>query len=260
MPLKDSEAIVLRSYKLGERDEIVVFFTRKFGKVRGVARASRRLTSRFGSCLEPLSCVRLSFYEKEGADLVRIRQCDLVRSAFQLQSTPEGLLHLSYLGELLLEFSREGEADDRLFRLMNSVLEAFALPVQNGRSWALLSRYFEIWLLKLEGFLPNFEQCGVCGKAARKLYLSTVDGSVQCDGCGRTGRIGVGSGVPELVRLALGHAPAHFVSQAVEPAPLRELEQINQRLIQLHLEKPLKSYRVLKEMWNPDPSTKARGQ
>ncbi|HEX9760549.1 MAG TPA: DNA repair protein RecO, partial [Candidatus Acidoferrales bacterium] len=85
MPLRDSEAIVLRSFPLGEADRIVSLFTRSMGRVRGVARGARRTKSQFGSTLQMLSHVRVWFYEREGRDLVRISQCELVESFLDVQ-------------------------------------------------------------------------------------------------------------------------------------------------------------------------------
>ena len=80
MPLRESEAIVLQSYPLGEADRLVSFLSRSIGRVRGVASGARRTKSRFGSTLERLSHVRIWFFEKETRELVRISQTELIES------------------------------------------------------------------------------------------------------------------------------------------------------------------------------------
>ena len=72
MPLKDSEAVVLRSYPLREADLLVTFFTRAEGKVRGVARSAKKSKRRFGGALEPLTFVKLYYEDRERQDLARI--------------------------------------------------------------------------------------------------------------------------------------------------------------------------------------------
>ena len=64
MSIKESEALVIKSYNLSEADRIVVFFTRQHGIVRGVAKGAKRLHSRFGSTLEPFSTVNLTYFQK----------------------------------------------------------------------------------------------------------------------------------------------------------------------------------------------------
>src|SRR5258708_4720435 len=80
MPLKQSEAIVLRSYPMREADLLVTLFTRSDGKVRGVARSAMKSKKRFGGALEPLTLVRVDWEERERDALTRIDSCDLRQS------------------------------------------------------------------------------------------------------------------------------------------------------------------------------------
>ena len=59
MPLYTTDALILRTYKLGESDRIVVFLTRDRGKKRGVAKNARQSRRRFGGALEPMTCGRV---------------------------------------------------------------------------------------------------------------------------------------------------------------------------------------------------------
>ena len=85
MPLRESEAVVLRSYPLGEADRLVSLLSRSMGRIRGVARGARRPKSRFGSTLETLSHIQVWFYERETRELVRINQCELLESFLDVQ-------------------------------------------------------------------------------------------------------------------------------------------------------------------------------
>ena len=146
MPLHTADALVLRTYKLGEADRIVVFLTADRGKRRGVARGARRPRSRFGGSLEPLTRVRTTYFENERRELVRLRQVEPLSSPLTSGSA-EALLHVSYFAELIDEWAPEADPNDRLFRLGAAVAEALAggAPVQP------LARYFEYWLLRLQG-------------------------------------------------------------------------------------------------------------
>src|SRR5918994_5459127 len=97
MPLIASEALVLRTYKLGETSKIVVLLTRERGKVRAVAKGARGGKPRYRSALEPLSEVRVTLHGRQGAELLRLGQCELVRSAFPSSGQAlETALALSY--------------------------------------------------------------------------------------------------------------------------------------------------------------------
>ena len=148
-----SEALTLRTYPYSESHKIAVFLTRDFGKVRGVAYGAQKAKGRFTGSLEPLTQVRLSFSRKEHQELAAIQSCEILRAFSAYQLTWEVSLHFSYFAELLVEFSREQEESELLFRLSLTVLEASQqVPVD------LLARYFELWLLQLEGVLPSLEE------------------------------------------------------------------------------------------------------
>ena len=152
MRLVTTDAIVLRTYNLAESDRIVVCLTRTSGLVRGVAKGARRMKSRFGAALEPFTLVRLAFHEKENRELVSISSADILKSHFELNLLPEVAEILAYMGELINEFAPPHEADERLFRMFGACIDALA---SNGRRAREITRYFEIWLLRLAGLFPR---------------------------------------------------------------------------------------------------------
>ena len=220
MPLYTSDALILRTYKLGEADRIVVFLTRDRGKKRGVAKGARRPRSRFTGALEPLTEARVAYFEKERRELVGLNFVETVRSPLALMSgaAPGGegevdadaLGYVGYFAELLDEWAQDADADERLYRLGASMLGALAA----GAPVTPLARYFECWLLRLQGLYPE-----------SRTTLS--DGAMAFLAASRS----VG---PEQV----GDVPA-------DRRVLRELERVHRSLITMHLEKTLKSDRVL---------------
>jgi len=160
MSLKQTEAIVIKSYSLSEADRIVVFFTREFGLVRGVAKGAKRLQSRFGSMLEPFSTVNIEYFQKEERELVSIQSVDLLQSRFAKASDPEFLKTYSYIGDLLTDFSFPHDADEKLYRMLSACLSA----ATTNSHLAATSLYFELWLLRLSGFLPDWGRCDGCGR------------------------------------------------------------------------------------------------
>lgn len=158
MPLLETESLVLKSYNLAEADRIVVFFTRDYGIVRGVAKGARRLKSKFGSSLELFSQVQLEFFQKEERELVSIQQVDLIRSSFEFASDPEFLQTFSYISDLLTAVVPPHDPNEKLYRMLNACIDA----ADSGANLGALRFYFELWLLKLGGYLPNWNACDIC--------------------------------------------------------------------------------------------------
>ena len=124
MPLRDTEAIVLRTYRLGEADKIASLFTRQMGRLRAVARGALRPKSPYGSKLEPLSYLRVQIFERENRDLLNLNSADLLESFFSMQADYRVQLAAQYLAEVGERLLPEHEANERAFRLFLAVLRA----------------------------------------------------------------------------------------------------------------------------------------
>jgi DNA repair protein RecO (recombination protein O) len=181
MPLKESEAIVLRSFPLGEGDRLVSFLDRQFGRLRGVARGARLPKSRFGSTLELLSYIRIWYFERETRELVRINQCELIESFLDLQRDYQAGIYLALMSEITEAVLGEREAADPQFRLL--LLAARAIR-KSGPSPAILA-YFSLWTVRLGGWLSSLEQCAQCGKGLEHngAYASAGSSGIFCADC-----------------------------------------------------------------------------
>jgi len=211
MPLYTTDALILRTYRLGESDRIVVFLTRDRGKKRGVAKNARQSRRRFGAALEPMTCGRVSYLERERRDLVRLDYVEVMRSPLSA-ATAGALEHVGYFAELIDEWAQEGDPSETLFRLGSSIVDALAA----GVSIDPLARYFEYWLLRLQGVY----QADARLSADAVTFLASVRTSTP---------------------LGLAEVP-------VTSTVLREVEDAHRALISSHLEKELKSARVLRDL------------
>ena len=174
MALKESEAIVLRTYPMREADLLVTLFTRLEGKVRGVARSAKKSRRRFGGALEPLTCVRAVYEDRERQELTRLDSCEVIASPLTNEVSYPRLVALGHVAELLDELLPDREANDALFRLSLSVLEV----MRGDKIWMPLT-YFELWLTRLTGFLPELSACAECGvdlEGERAFYHVLADG------------------------------------------------------------------------------------
>jgi DNA repair protein RecO (recombination protein O) len=186
MPLRETEAIVLRSYRIGESDKVVSLFSRQFGRIRGAATGAQRPKSRYGGLLEPLTYIRLWLYEREHRDLVRINSAELLESFFDMQGSYHLQLATQYLMEAGERFLPEREVNERAFRLFLAVQRGMKSSGEADRPLV----YFNLWMLTLGGFIPPVTQCAECGRTLtgeeRAYYGREAIGFV-CSRC-RNGR------------------------------------------------------------------------
>ena len=161
MPARVSEAFVLQTYPFQESDLVVSFLSRDFGKLRGIAKRARRPKSPFGSGLERLSRIRMSFFQKENRELVGLDSCELIQSQFSLVSDYQAGVALDFLAEIAEQLLPAAEPNERFFRLLAAVLEVMHSD-KPGALW-LASTYFALWALRLAGLLPELHACLGCG-------------------------------------------------------------------------------------------------
>ena len=174
MALKQSEAIVLRTYPLREADLLVTLFARAEGKLKGVARSAKKSRKRFGGALEPLTLVRVYYEDRERQELARLDSCEIVESPLSGTLDYERVVALEHMAETLDELLPDREANDAIFRLAAAVLRR----LRSGSIWLPLT-YFQLWLVRLVGFLPDLSVCSGCGRSLngdRAYYHALADG------------------------------------------------------------------------------------
>jgi DNA repair protein RecO (recombination protein O) len=244
VPVYTSEALILRTYKLGETDRIVVFLTRDRGKKRGVAKGARRVRSRFVGALEPMTRAGVEYYEREQRELVRINYVEPTRSPLS-GAAGEGLGHVGYFAELIDEWAPDAHADERLYRLGSSMTDAIAA----GAPVEPLARYFEYWLMRLQGVYPSLSSCAGCAEPlVAGAVLPPRDDVFLCRACAPAGGTAVSVDALRFLKGAGATPPERVDALPLAPRAERELDALHRRLLHLHLEKELKSARVLREM------------
>jgi DNA repair protein RecO (recombination protein O) len=180
----ETEAIVLRTYDLAEADKIVVCLTREAGVVRGVARGARRLKSRFGAGLEPFTFISLVYFEREGRELVSVRQLEIRKSNFKLAGNVDIVTAMAHMSDLVISFSPPHEPNDKMYRMVVASMDAIENSPDDFES-AL--RYFEVWTLLLGGFFSIMKNCFQCGQKFDEQQNAYVDSELRqlCEKCGK---------------------------------------------------------------------------
>jgi len=236
MALKESEAIVLRTYPLREADLLVTLFTRSEGKVRGVARSAMKSRRRFGGALEPLTYVRAFYEDRERQELVRLDSCEVLESPLVFAVSYERAVALGHVAELLDELLPDREANDDAFRLALAVLEA----LRGSDPWMPIT-YFELWMTRLMGYLPELSECIVCGRTlngSRAFFHALSDGLM----CAEDKRL-ASSEMSVESRLLAGkmlRASVHsFLAPLEGKAQAADLRKFLLQSLQRHMEKKL---------------------
>ncbi len=245
MPLRETEAIVLRTYRLGEADKIASLFTRQSGRLRAVAQGALRTKSRYGGTLEPLSYVKIWVFERENRDLLRLNSVEIIESLFDMQKDYRVQLAAQFLAEVGERLLPEREVNERIFRLLLAVLRALKNSGEVNRP--LL--YFDYWMVRLGGFLPKFDACASCGRALGEEggYYARGSEGLVCRDCKSTGSVHASATSLAMVRASCQMPLDKWLAQEKAPAGCREARHFFEEIIESHTEKKLVTRGMMEE-------------
>jgi DNA repair protein RecO (recombination protein O) len=227
--------VVLRTYRLGEADRIVVLMTAQHGKVRAVAKGVRKPKSRFGARLEPLSHVVLLLYEGRQLDVVS--QAESVDHFRAVREDLDRLTRAMALLEVVDQVAQEREANPRLYQMLVGALRSLA-----AHPAPLLVPAFYWKVLAAEGVRPELDACVSCGSPGPLVAFDVGEGGVLCRTC-RRGRA-IGTDAVDLLRRLLG---GDLVGVLAEPASAatHEVEVLATEAMEHHLERRLRAVALI---------------
>ncbi len=244
MPLKESEAIVLRTYPFRESDLLVTFFTRVEGKVRGVARAAKKSRRRFGGALEPLTYIKAAYEDRERQELARLDSCEVLESPLTSEVSYPRAVALGHVAELLDELLPDREANDAVFRLALSVLSQL-----RGKELWLPITYFDLWMARLMGYLPELTECLACGRTlngSRAFFHALADGLM----CPEHKRLASSEMSAESRKLAaqMLRAPLSTIDAVGSQKSGGDLRKFLLQILERHIEKKLVTRGMVEKM------------
>ena len=183
MGLGTSAAVVIGSFPLGESDRVVTFFSREFGRVRGVAKAARRIRSRFGGALELFTLGELVFFDTGRSELVRIDHFDVTHPFAGLREDLETLGEAAWMVEIVARTTGERDRQPALYGLLVRALRAMEASTRPPR----VAVCFGVRCLDVLGHRPRLDRCVECGKAYPFAHPALAEGGVVCEGCRASG-------------------------------------------------------------------------
>jgi DNA repair protein RecO (recombination protein O) len=237
MSVYRDSGVVLRTYRLGEADRIVVIMTAQHGKVRAVAKGVRKPKSRFGARLEPLSHVAMLLYEGRSLDIVS--QADSLDHFRAVREDLDRLTRAMALLEVVDQIAQEREANTQLYQMLVGALRALA-----ARSAPLLVPAFYWKVLAAEGMRPELDACVSCGSPEPLVAFDVGEGGVLCRTC-RRGRA-IGDDALGLLRRLLGGDLVGVLAEPASPAT-HEVEVLATEAMEHHLERRLRAVTLIRE-------------
>lgn len=239
MSLFRDQGVVLRTYRLGEADRIIVLLTEHHGKVRAVAKGVRRTASKFGARLEPLSHVALLLWQGR-SELDIVNQAEVIDHFRTVREDLDRMARGLSLLEVADQLAQERHADARLYEMLVGALRALA---DLGRDPALVAPAFFLKTLVLEGAGPVLDGCASCGEPGGEVELVAFDlteGGALCRRC-RRGRP-VSTEAFDLLRRILGGSLGPVLAGPPPPCTV-EVTALATEAMETHLDRRLRSVR-----------------
>lgn len=236
MSLYRDDGVVLRTWRLGEADRIVVLLTAEHGKVRAVAKGVRKTRSKFGGRLEPTSHVAVQLHRGRG-DLDIVTQAETLDRFEGLRLDAERFAEASSLLEAVDVVAPDREPDRERYRMLVG-----ALRTLDERPTTLLVPAFLLKLLAHEGLAPQLDACVRCGAGDPLVAVDVGEGGVLCRDC-RRGRP-VSPSAIAVMRAVLGGGLSGALA-VTDPSVCAEVDSVANAAVEYHLERRLRSRRVL---------------
>ncbi len=248
MPLYRTRAVVLKSMNLSEKDKLVTFLTETHGKVKCVAKAARRLKSRFGASLEPMSHVSLIYFGREHQELYRLNQCDIIQSFQEIRENPDSFYTAVYFLELAGNLVAEAHPEPEIYRLL---VQSFR-EAGKADNLGTLCRLFELRIMSHAGYAPRLRKCIACKQEPKSLWIgfSYIHHGIVCESCFGKEPVetriqsGTLNYLKKFLSLDLNHLNRLKVPKEMES----EIESITHRLVLARLGRELKSYPFIRQM------------
>ncbi|MBU1084141.1 MAG: DNA repair protein RecO [Candidatus Omnitrophota bacterium] len=241
MAVQKTEGIILRKYDLRETSYILVFYTRDFGKVKGVRKGVRNPSPQFAGDLEIFTECEVLFYKRKKKGLDLISRCEALKTFLPIRKDIEKLTYANYFIELVDAVSNDNDKNEELYDILSGSLSMLA----GGASPKRIARIFELKLLSAIGFQPQLEECGKCGAPAGAGFrFDVTGGGIVCPRCGGTG-IKMSLGTINFMRKVISSGIARTSVIRVTKDVGKEAEKVLRSFLMYQMNKPIRSLSFL---------------
>lgn len=247
MAIQTTEAFVLNRRDFRETSVLAAFYSKDFGKIKGILKGIRSEKHRYASSAELFSLNKIVFYEKSRSEFNNITQCDLIDGFFGIRKSLGAIAYATYLAELVDMLTEANEKNNQIYELL---YRSFNL-LSAGEEPNKIVRIFELRFLSSLGFAPTLDSCINCGEGIfEKARFSLRRGGMLCERClkedtnARPISRGAVQTLSHIESAKLGSLLKFKISRSIEG----ELKVLIEELLESHLERPLKSKRFIGEV------------
>ncbi len=220
-----SQAIVLRVTDYGESDKIVIFFSRNFGKLKAIAKGAKRSKKRFVNKLEFFSLLDITLIPSRLSTLSRVDSAELLNPFPQIRENYHHFTAAMLISELVEQWTRENDADESLFDLLNWSLHALAGTGKISETVI----FFQLKMLDILGMGLQLDQCLVCGKTdwrTTSCFFSPTQSGFLCSNCLGPNHFG-------LTQLSISSVKSMQMARSLPLSRLSRLKISKNNLIEL---------------------------
>lgn len=248
MAIQTTEAFTIGRRDFRETSILAIFYSKDFGKIKGILKGIRSQNSRYGSLVELFGLNKIVFYEKTKSELNNITQCDLIEGFFGIHKNLDAIAYASYLCDLLDVMTEPNEPNIAIWELLHSSFKNLSA----GGDADKIARIFELRLLSYLGLAPSFKECVSCeaDTSASKAKFSFSQAGMLCERC--LGRDPYAKTISKGTIETLNHIkksnPESLLRLKISKSIKEELGAFVEKLLTLHLDKPLKSKKFLNEV------------
>lgn len=248
MAIQKSEGILLRRQDLRETSVVLVFYTKDFGKIKGVVRGVRGPRPQVtGGSLEIFALDEIVFYERKSSEFYTISQYDLLDFFNPIRESLEKLAYAAYIVELLDSVTALGDANRDVYDLLLNSLKLLSGEASSRR----VTRIFEIKLLHLLGLMPSLRLCANCdGALGSVTRFSIHHGGLICRKCFETdpASFAILQGTAKFIEHIRGSAFEKVARVKVSASVGKELESVLRRFLDYYIERRLRTVEFLREI------------
>lgn len=247
MAIQTTEAFVLSRRDIRETSILASFYSKDFGKIKGVLKGIRAERTRYGSLSELFSLNKIVFYEKIKSEFNNITQCDLMDGFPALRKDLNALASAAYIAELTEMLTEPNEKNSEIYDLLYQSFKFLSAQ----ETAVKIVRIFEARLLACLGFSPMLENCVHCaGAITGTIRFSLIAGGLLCEKClsYELDAVAINRGTLQTLKHLLSAGFDSSLKLTITNTTETELKNLIEGMLERHLDRPLKSKKFLMEI------------